>query len=164
MRSPFRLASGRRHRERLAEDLLRQLTFLAEEIRHANVIQLHRIATAQLERALADPDLAEAGSALPGLSERHRRQVIYINMQYSMAVLNHRVGAIGWDELMGFLRIVCRTSAFPDYWEMTREHRRSLPSESLEARVGRAVDVIMDGLRDDPDEWWVVAVPDEPSS
>ena len=152
--------------EELAEKLLRQLTVLAEEIRHANLIQLHRAATAQLERALADPELAEAGSALPGLSERQRRQVIYINMQYSMIVLNHQVGAVGWDELIGHLRILCRTSAFEAYWDMTREHRRSLPRQSLEARVGQAVDLIMDGIRDDPDEWWVLPVPppEEPSA
>ncbi|MFF4275844.1 DUF6082 family protein [Streptomyces sp. NPDC001536] len=155
--------SRRRRQEPPAEELLRQLTLLAQEIRHANLIQLHRIAAAQLERAIEDPALAEAISTLPGLSEHRRRQAIFVNSQYSAIVLNHRVGATEWDELIGHLRILCRNPVFDDYWEMTREHRRSLPRESLEARVGRAVDVIVEGLRDDPEEWWVVQPPDEPS-
>jgi hypothetical protein len=140
----------------VAEELLSQLTLLAQEIRHANLINLHGIAVAQAERAIADPVLAEATTALPGLSERQRRQVIFVNAQYGMIVLNHRVGAIGWGELMGHLRVLCRNPVFDDYWEMTREHRRSLPAESLESRVGRAVDVMVERLRDDPEEWWVV--------
>ncbi len=140
----------------MTEDLLRQLTFLAQEIRHANLIQLHRIAAAQMERAMEDPLLAEVVSTLPDLSERRRRQLIFVNMQYTAIVLQHRVGAMVWDELIGHLRVLCRSSAFDGYWEMTREHRKSLPRESLEARVGAAVDVIVEELRDDPDEWWVV--------
>ncbi|MEW1826106.1 DUF6082 family protein [Streptomyces sp. NPDC088196] len=148
----------------MAEELLGQLTLLAQEIRHANLINLHGIAVAQAERAIADPVLAEATTALPRLSERQRRQVIFVNAQYGMIVLNHRVGAIGWGELMGHLRVLCRNPVFDAYWEMTREHRRSLPAESLEARVGRAVDVMVERLRDDPEEWWVVGSPVEPSS
>ncbi|MFF7642090.1 DUF6082 family protein [Streptomyces canus] len=156
MRSPFRRVSRRSRQESLAEELLRQLTLLAQEIRHANLIQLHRIAAAQLERAMADPALAEALSTLPDLSERRRRQVLFVNSQYASMVLHHRVGAMSWNEVIGHLRVLCRNPVFEDYWEMTREHRRSLPRESLEAQVGRAVDVIVDGLRSDPEDWWVV--------
>ncbi|MGV9453638.1 DUF6082 family protein [Streptomyces sp. NPDC003635] len=151
--------SRRRRQEKLAEGLLHQLTFLAQEIRHSNQIQLHRIMAAQMERAIADPALAEAVSTLSGLSEHERRQMIFVNAQYTANVLHHRVGAMEWDELIGALRVLCRAPVFDAYWDMTREHRRSLPGESLEARVGRAVDLIVEGLRDDPEEWWVVGTP-----
>jgi hypothetical protein len=164
MRRPFPRPSRRQRQEDLLLDVLRQLTFLAEEIRNANLLQLHRIAAAQMERAMADPALAEAVSTLPNLSERRRRQLLFVNTQYTSIVLHHRVGAMGWGELIGHLRVLCRNPVFDDYWEMTREHRRSLPRESLEARVSEAVDVIVEGLRDDPEEWWVVGPPDEPSA
>lgn len=142
--------------EQLAYDLLRQVASLTEELRNANLIQLHRIAEAQTERAIADPMLAEAMSTVPDLSDGKRRQLLFANRQYAKIVLNHRVGAIGWGELIGHVRVLCRNSVFQDYWELTRDQRKSLPGESLEAKVGKAVDVIMDELGDDPEEWWVV--------
>jgi len=142
--------------EQLAYDLLRQVAALTEELRNANLIQLHRIAAVQTEHAIADPMLAEAMSTLPDLADGKRRQLLFVNNQYASIVLNHRVGAIGWGELIGHVRVLCRNSVFQDYWELTRDHRRSLARESLEAKVGKAVDVIMDELGDDPDEWWVV--------
>lgn len=142
--------------EQLAYDLLRQVASLTEELRNANLIQLHRITAAQTESALADPALAEALSTLADQSARKRRQLIFANMEYANIVLNHRVGAIGWAELIGHVRVLCRNPVFQEYWELTRDQRKSLPGESLEAKVGKAVDVIMDELGDDPDEWWVV--------
>jgi hypothetical protein len=162
VRSPFRRPSRRRRQEELALDLLRQLARVTEEIRHANLLQLHRITAEQAERAVADPALATAVSTLHDLSDYKRRQVIFVNQQYSTIVLGHRIGSYGWDELIGHLRVLCRNPVFEEYWQATGEHRRSLPRESLEARVGEAVDVIMDELADDPDEWWVVGQVDEP--
>jgi hypothetical protein len=155
--------SGASGLEQLARDLLLQVASLTEELRNANLIQLHRIAEAQTERAIADPMLAEAMSTLPNLSDGKRRQLLFVNMQYAKIMLNHRVGAIGWGELLGHVRVLCRNPVFQDYWELTRDHRKSLPSESLEAKVGKAVDVIMDELGDDPDEWWVVGSGTEPT-
>ncbi|WP_019072357.1 DUF6082 family protein [Streptomyces hokutonensis] len=149
--------------EPLVRELLRQVASLAEELRNANLIQLHRIAEAQTDRAIADPLLAEAMSTLPDPSGNRRRQLLFANMQYAKILLNHRVGAIGRDELLGHLRVLCRNLVFQEYWELTRDHRKSLPRESLEATVGRAVDAIMDELRDDPDEWWVVGPDTEPT-
>jgi len=155
-------AAGGRSEE-LTEQLLQQLTLLAKEIKHANLIQLHRISVEQMERGMADPALADAVSTLSGLTERERRQMIHVNAQYYSIMLQHRVEAMTWNELMGHLRILCRNPIFDRYWELTRDQRRSLPRESLEARVGRAVDVVVRGLREEPEEWWVVAHPEEPS-
>ncbi len=137
-------------------DVLRQLTYLTEEIRNANLIQLHRIAAEQVDRAMSDPALAEAMSTLRDLSDRKRRQALFVNREYSAILLGHRIGAYGWGELIGHLRVLARNPVFAEYWETTREHRRSLPRQSLEARVGEAVDVIVEDLADDPDIWWVV--------
>lgn len=139
----------------LLESVLRQLTVLTEEIRKANVIQLHRIMADQTGRALEDPALAEAMSTLPGLSESKRRQVLFVNAQYSAIVLHHRLGAIDWEELIGYLRVWCSNGVFQDYWDMTGDARRSLEQESLEARVGRAVDEMMEEIASGR-EWWVV--------
>lgn len=162
VRTPFPRPSRRRRQEELLESLLRQLALLAAEIRHANLIQLHRIVTDQAGRAIADPALAKAMSTLDELTEQKRRQVLFVNAQYSSMVLHHRVGAIGWGELIGHLRVLCRNRIFEEYWEMTGEHRKSLPRGSLEARVGEAVDVIIDELADGPDEWWVVGPSERP--
>jgi len=149
--------------EQLARDLLRQVASLTEELRNANLIQLHRIMAEQAGRAITDSTLAEALSTLQDLSEVKRRQVLFVNAQYSAIVLNHRLGAIDWDELIGHMRVWCINRIFQEYWEMTDEHRKSLPRGSLEARVGVAVDAIMADLADDPDEWWVVGPSEEPN-
>jgi hypothetical protein len=148
--------------EELLESLLRQLTVLTEEIRNANLIQLHRITAEQADRAMSDPALAAAMSTLQDLSDHKRRQALFVNREYSAILLGHRIGAYGWDELIGHLRVLARNPVFAEYWETTREHRRSLPRHSLEARVGEAVDVIVDDLADDPDEWWVVGPSEGP--
>ncbi|MGV4890925.1 DUF6082 family protein [Streptomyces viridosporus] len=56
--------------------------------------------------------------------------------QYGAILLGHRVGGYDWDVLIGHLRVLCRNQVFKEYWEMTVEHRLSLPSRSLEARGG----------------------------
>lgn len=135
--------------------MLRQLTSLTEEIRKANLIQLHRIAAEQTGRALDDPALAEAMSTLPGLSESRRRQVLFVNAQYSTIMLYFRLGTIDWEELIGYLRVWCSNAVFQEYWDMTGEARVCLAQESLEARVGRAVDGMMEEIASGRD-WWVV--------
>ncbi|MEU9915251.1 DUF6082 family protein [Streptomyces sp. NPDC051001] len=159
-RTPFPRQAWRRRQEDLALELLRELTCLANEIRHANLIQLHRITAAQVDHAMADPALASAMSTLEDLSDGRRRQVLFVNREYSAIILGHRIGAYGWAEMIGHLRVLARNEVFKSYWTMTDQHRRSLPQESLEAKVGRAVDAIMDELADDPDEWWVVGPAD----
>ncbi|MDH6623807.1 hypothetical protein M2271_001599 [Streptomyces sp. LBL] len=161
VRTPFPRSSRRQRQEELLLDVLRQLTFLTEEIQNANLIQLHRITAEQVDRAMSDPALAEAMSTLQELSDRKRRQALFVNREYSAILLGHRIGAYGWGELIGHLRVLARNPVFAEYWATTREHRRSLPRTSLEARVGEAVDMIIDDLADDPDEWWVVGPPSE---
>lgn len=142
--------------EALLESLLQQVASLTEETRNANRIQIHRIMVEQTGRALDDPTLAEAMSTLQGLSEAKRRQMLFINAQYSFVMLNHQLDYIDWDGLIGHLRVWCVNDVFQEYWELTRDHRKSLPRESLEATVGRAVDSMLEELAEGAEEWWVV--------
>ena len=147
-------SEGERQGE-LLEGVLEQLTSLTEEIRKANLIQLHRIMAEQTGRALDDPVLAEAMSKSQGLSENRRRQALFVNAQYSAIVLHYRLGVIDWAELIAYLRVWCSNTVFQEYWDMTGDARRSLVYESLEARVGRAVDEMMEEIAGGRD-WWVV--------
>ncbi|MEU1255932.1 hypothetical protein DMH25_30405 [Streptomyces sp. WAC 01325] len=156
LRAPFMRDTRRRQRDEVMGELLRLIARVGEELHYANMIQQHRLITEQMDRAIDDPALAAALSTLTGLSDQKRRQMLFANREYSSVVLAHRIGVLAWDELMGHLRILCRNPIFAEYWERTSEHRRSLPGESLDARVGKALDVILDELGDDPDEWWVV--------
>ncbi|MEV6512690.1 DUF6082 family protein [Streptomyces sp. NPDC051642] len=162
MRSSFSGGTRRRSQDEFLAELLRQLARVAEGIHHANLIQEYRITMEQMDRTIDDPSLADARSTLDGVSEAKRRQMIFANRQYASLLLAYRIGTFGWMELLGHLRVFCRNSLFIEYWDRTREHRRSLPVDSLERRVGEAVDVIMEELADDPDEWWVVGPVEEP--
>lgn len=163
MRVSFARGTRRRQEELLLE-LLKQLALMTEEIHRANLIQHYRLTTDQLDRASDDSALADASSTLDGLSELKRRQMMYANRQFGALVLAHRVGALDWDQLLGHLRVLCRNSVFAEYWDRTAEHRRSLPAESVDAKVGSVVDVMLEELADDPDEWWVVgSVPEPPA-
>ncbi|MFI6877554.1 DUF6082 family protein [Streptomyces sp. NPDC050400] len=153
-------SASRLQRDRdLVDVLARELTELRQEIRRANLIQYHRLIADQLDRAIDDPDLGAAMSTLDGLSERERRQMLFSNREYAVSVLAYRVGMYDWDELVGALRVLCRNAVFAAYWARTVDHRRSLPAESLEGRVGRAVDGVLAELAEDPEEWWVVGGP-----
>ncbi|MFJ9898643.1 DUF6082 family protein [Streptomyces sp. NPDC091280] len=163
LRSPFTRGAARRdRRDEFRAELLRQLARMTEEMHRANLIQEYRIAMEQMDRTIDDPSLADARSTLAGISEAKRRQMIFANRQYASLLLSYRIGTFGWGELLGHLRILCRNSLFAEYWDRTGEHRRSLPADSVERRVGEAVDSIMEELADDPDEWWVVGHLGEP--
>ncbi|MBK3570024.1 DUF6082 family protein [Streptomyces sp. MBT62] len=156
MRAFFTRGSRRQRQEEILAELLHQLTLMTEEIHRANLIQQYRLTAEQMDRTVADPTLADAASTLTGLPEARRRQMIFANRQYGTLLLAHRVGACDWNELLGHLRVLCRNKVFAEYWDRTVEHRRSLPSDSMEARAGAAIDVMMEELAEDPDEWWVV--------
>lgn len=156
MRAFFAWGSRRRRQEAILLELLGQLRLMTEEIHRANLIQQYRISLEQMDRAINDPSLADAASTLTGLSEIKRRQMIFANREYGSLLLAHRVGVYTWDELVGHLRVLCRNELFAEYWDRTEEHRRSLPTESTEARIGEVVDVLIEELADDPEEWWIV--------
>ncbi|KOU60318.1 hypothetical protein ADK57_30510 [Streptomyces sp. MMG1533] len=156
MRALFARGPRRGRQEEILAELLQQLTLMTDEIHRANVIQQYRLTVDQMDRMVDDPSLADTASTLPGLSEGRRRQMIFANRQYGNLLLAHRVGVCDWDELLGHLRVLCRNSLFAEYWDRTVEHRRSLPTDSMEARVGAAVDIMLEELADDPDEWWIV--------
>ncbi|MHC3473802.1 DUF6082 family protein [Streptomyces sp. 7R007] len=162
----FAWGARRRRQEQLLAELLKQLALMTEEIHRANLIQYFRLNGDQLDRASDDAALADASSTLEGLSQERRRQLMYANRQYASLGLAYRVGVIDWDQLLGHLRVLCRNSVFAEYWDRTVEHRMSLPADSTEGRIGAAVDVIMEELADDPDQWWVVgsgSVPEPPA-
>ncbi|MGY0024612.1 DUF6082 family protein [Streptomyces sp. YJ-C3] len=148
--SRLRAGLGRRRRR---DELLERLV---EEISRANVLRQHALFLDQLDRAIDDPDLAAALSTLPDLSDRERRLMLWANREYSVLLLAYRVDAFCWDEFIGHLRILCRNRFFQLYWERTAEHRLSLAPDSLDARVGEALNHIMEELATDPDEWWIV--------
>ncbi|MEU6255240.1 DUF6082 family protein [Streptomyces sp. NPDC047043] len=156
MRVSFARGADRRRLEQLLTELVQQLALMTEEIHRANLTQYYRLIADQNDRKLDDPTLAEASSTLGGLSDARRRQMIFANQQYGSLVLAHRVGVIGWDELLGHLRVLCINSVFAEYWDRTVDHRRSLPPDSVEAKIGATVDVMMEELAEEPDEWWVV--------
>jgi hypothetical protein len=164
MRSPFTRDSRVRRQEELMLELLRQLARVAEELQRANLIQHHRLVVEQLDREIDDAALADASSTLTGLSEQRHRQMIFANRAYGTVLVGHQIGRLTWEELIGHLRVLCRNPVFAEYWERTVEHRRSLPADSLEGRVGGVVDTILEELADDPDEWWVVGQVDSDSA
>lgn len=156
MRAFFARGTRRRRQEEILLDLLRQLTLMTEEIHRANLIQQYRLTLDQMDRAIDDPSLADAGSTLTGIPVAKRRQMIFANREFGSLLMAHRVGLYDWDELLGHLRVLCRNKLFAEYWDRTVEHRRSLPADSIEAQVGAVVDVMIEELADDPEEWWIV--------
>ncbi|WP_328439042.1 DUF6082 family protein [Streptomyces sp. NBC_00444] len=156
LRESLARGTRRRRQEEILLDLLRQLALMTEEVHRANLIQEHRITMEQMNRTIDDPSLADARSTLAGVSEAKRRQMIFANGQYASLLLAYRVGTFEWTELLGHLRILCRNDIFAEYWDRTAEHRRSLPGDSLERRLGKVIDGMLEELADDPDRWWVV--------
>ncbi|QOV36322.1 hypothetical protein IM697_41050 [Streptomyces ferrugineus] len=135
---------------------------IADELHRANAIRLQSLFLAQLTRAMDDPVLAETLSGWPDLTEDKRRQLLNANAQYGLILLTHRVGIIDRSELLGHLKVLRGNAIFAEYWQRTAWAREHLPPESFEARVGRAVDAVMDERLDDLEEWWVVG-PDSDS-
>lgn len=153
-----RLAQGTRRRryEELMIQLVGQVALMTEEVRKANLIQQYRLTVEQLDRTIDDPALADAMSTLTGLPQAKRRQLLFANREYGILFLAYRTESLTWEELLGHLRVLCQNPVFAEYWDRTSDHRRSLPEESVEARVGAAVDQMFEALADEPDEWWVV--------
>ncbi|WP_353944131.1 DUF6082 family protein [Streptomyces sp. HUAS MG91] len=170
--SPLRKFGGRllsgfdrgRHREELLLQLIGQLARVAEEMHRANVVQAQRVALDQMDRAIDDPTLAAALSTLPSLTVQKRRQMLFVNREYAVVLLAHRVGMLTWNEMLGQLRVLCRNDLFREYWGRTVDHRRSYPESSLEGRAGQMVDAMLEELADEPEEWWVVGFQDAPNS
>ncbi|WP_405991527.1 DUF6082 family protein [Streptomyces sp. NBC_00986] len=145
----------------LTRELARQIGLMAEELRNANRIQLHRLFGEQLDRAIDDPSFADVLGVPGGVSLERRRQLAFANKQYALILLSYRIGGIDRGELLGHLKFLSKSSVFAEYWQLTSEGRSSLPKESLEARIGRAVNAVMEERLDDLDEWWVVGAPSE---
>lgn len=137
------------------------LVAVAQELHRNNLIEMHRLFVDQLDRGMEDPQLADVGSTLADLSDSRRRQMIFANRHYGKILLAYRIGAMERGEVLGALRILSKNSVFAEYWQRTAEQRQKLPDESIEARIGRAVDAIMDERLDDLEEWWVVGTDEE---
>ncbi|MER6286553.1 DUF6082 family protein [Streptomyces sviceus] len=136
--------------------LAEQLNRVAVEMHRANLIQLHHIFVGQLDRAIDDPSLAAVISSLEDLSEGKHRQLLFANREYGALLLGYRIGALDRSELLGSLRVLSKSRVFAEYWRLTAGARGSLAADSWEARVGRAVDVVMEEREDDLEEWWVM--------
>ncbi|MFF5494716.1 DUF6082 family protein [Streptomyces aquilus] len=126
---------------------------LATELHRANLIQLQGYFLQRLDRAIDDPGLT---MGLADLSDEKRRQMLHANAQYSLILLAHRIGSTDRSELLGYLRSLRSSEVFAEYWERSAQARSALVPESFEARVGRAVDAIMEERPEDIEEWWVV--------
>lgn len=128
---------------------------MAEELRNANRIRLHGLLGEQLDRAIDDPSFADVLGVPGGVSPDKRRQLAFANKQYALILLGYRIGDIDRGELLGHLKYLSRSPVFAEYWQRTSEGRSVLPKESLEARIGRAIDAVMEERLDDLEEWWV---------
>jgi hypothetical protein len=135
---------------------------IATELHRANLIQLQGFFLERLDRVTDDPVLADALNTFTDLSDEKRRQMFTANAQYALILLSHRIGAIDRTELLGYLKVLRRSAVFAEYWERSAHGRAGLSAESFEARVGRAVDAIMEERLGDLEEWWVVG-PDSES-
>ncbi|MDH6568479.1 hypothetical protein M2160_003500 [Streptomyces sp. SAI-117] len=135
---------------------------IATELHRANLIRLRGFFLERLDRAIDDPGLADSLSTgeYANLPDEKRRQMLNANAQYGLILLAHQIGSIDRSALLGDLKILRRSPNFAEYWERTAGARSCLAPESFEARVGRAVDAIMDERPEDLEEWWVVA-PDD---
>lgn len=130
---------------------------VADALHQANLIQVQRLFAEQLDRSIENAQFAATVSTSDCISERRRRQMILAGRQYSLVLLAHRFGHIDRSELLGHMKALIRDPAFVEYWERTGEQRRQLPTESLEARIGRAVDVIVAERLDDLEDWWIMS-------
>jgi hypothetical protein len=128
---------------------------LTEELRRANLIRYYRMHLEQLDRAIDDPSLAETLSTVQNVTPQKRRQLLFANKQYVVIILGYLIDATSRAQLLGTLRVLSRNPVFREYWERTGQQRSDLPDESLETRIGRAVDAIMAERFDEVEEWWV---------
>jgi hypothetical protein len=135
--------------------LIAAVAGLTQEQRSANVIRYYRMLIDQLDRAIDDPSLAAVLSTVSDVSPEKRRQLLFANKQYVLIVLGHLIGVTARDEFLSALRVLSRNPLFREYWERTREQRRDLSEESLEAQIGMAVDAIVEERFDDLEEWRV---------
>ncbi|MFC8514339.1 DUF6082 family protein [Streptomyces sp. NPDC057257] len=129
---------------------------VAKELHRANQIGVQRLVVESLDRGIDDPVLAEALLASDGTSPDKRRQMLFANRHYGLVLLAYQVGVLDRGELLGALKIMIRSPVFVEYWARTAGARRDLPVESIEARIGRAIDAIVDERLGDLEEWWVV--------
>ncbi|MHC5907338.1 DUF6082 family protein [Streptomyces sp. S6] len=137
------------------------LKAVARRRRHAVLTEQHRLHFDLLCKAMDDPALAAVLDTYESVVEpQKQRQFLFANALYVNALYYYRIGAMNKAELHGHLRIICQNQIFREYWEATGPHRKSLPSTSEEAVLGRMMDGLIQDLdAADTDEWWVVGNP-----
>ncbi|MET8974814.1 DUF6082 family protein [Streptomyces sp. NPDC004539] len=141
------------------------LRAVARHRRRAALTEQHRLHFDLLCKAMDDPALAAVLDTYESVVDpQKQRQFLFANALYVNALYYYRIGAMTKAELYGHLRIICQNQIFREYWEATRPHRKSLPSASEEAVLGRMMDELVQDLDSaDTDEWWVVGNPPEES-
>ncbi|MFJ2257361.1 DUF6082 family protein [Streptomyces sp. NPDC087844] len=133
------------------------------EQQHINLANQQRLHWELLSKALEDPSLAAVLDTHAGaIPPSKYRQLLFANGLYTNALLAYRIGNVNRAELFGHLRHTVQNPIFREYWEATRSARASLVADSVEARVGRMMDNLINDLDEaDTDEWWVVGDPPE---
>ncbi len=153
------VANRQRHQaadDNLTEALLREQLHQRERLHQEALLEAGRRRLELLSRAIDDPSLAATVSLQSDVPPERQRQFLFIQATYESMLLEYATGALSWEGLIARLRVFARNEVVAEYWERTREERRALPHDSLEAQAARAVDLIVEELADDPDEWWVV--------
>lgn len=135
----------------------------SDQQRHIDLANQQRLQWELLSKAMEDPELAAVLDTHEGaVPPTKHRQFLFANALYTNALLAYRIGNVSRVELFGHLRGTLQNPIFREYWEVTRAARASLEEGSVEARVGRMVDHLIQELDDaDTEEWWVVGTPPE---
>lgn len=87
------------------------------------------------QMVMDDPSLAAVWNDFQGEPESTLRQNLFANLTFNHYVLAHSWGSFSEAELLAHARNLLNSAAFQRYWNATRAHKSSLPSESPEGRV-----------------------------
>ncbi|MGW3291046.1 DUF6082 family protein, partial [Streptomyces sp. NPDC001002] len=114
-----------------------------------------------LREALHDPSLIDVIWIYDEVVPMERkRQYLFAELNYYVAILNYRQGALSAEGLQRYLFVLARNAIFRQYWELSRRHREYLANG--EAELIRQTDLLIQESDElDVDEWWVIGSPFE---
>ncbi|WP_416979321.1 DUF6082 family protein [Streptomyces sp. T028] len=128
---------------------------------HTNLAHQQRLHWELLSKAIDSPELAEVLDIFEvPASPQKRRQYLFANALYTNLLFYYRIGNLTREEFHGRMRGLLQNPVVREYWYATQGQRATLPSDSIEADLGRMVDELLRQLEEaDVDEWWVVGEP-----
>ncbi|MFF3942570.1 DUF6082 family protein [Streptomyces phaeofaciens] len=140
---------------------LDHLEAAAQDQRHTNLAHQQRLHWELLSKAIDSPELAEVLDIFETPASPHqRRQYLFANALYTNLLFYYRIGNLSREEFHGRMRGLLQNPVVRQYWYATQGQRATLPSDSIEAGLGRMVDELLRQLEEaDIDEWWVVGEP-----